>query len=417
MITPLLVFLNGGFGWVLLWDQAKQYDQGLSAMLRVFQTLLPIIPDTTWRWGNAISTLLVPQRGMLLGLPIAVIVFTQWWMATEDPKGTETGRRGDSKRTKRRQGKCGREEEAQEETARHESSLSAFPFPRLRVSSAHRMIAAGFIAGLLPLVHAHSFVAVMAVGGVYRIGPTDVGETGYCSFLRLRSWLCPQMWWSTHNSAVQASTFFRVALGWDRGKDNPVWFWLKNTGLFIPLTWRRLFGLARNVSCRNALLFFLSAFHALFHRAKPAQDGAMGVGQYQGLVLLVVGVRAYSGAAAGAPLASARSATHTCRSAICLCNAGRGVDVANIVLRSAKYQVFDRAGIQFAEIVKREDRAAGQNCSRSSTQSSGVSDWEAFPNGLPGHISGRMVSNTANVKARSIGFTRAGQTPAACWKI
>ncbi len=27
VITPLLVFLNGGFGWVLLWEQAKQYDQ------------------------------------------------------------------------------------------------------------------------------------------------------------------------------------------------------------------------------------------------------------------------------------------------------------------------------------------------------------------------------------------------------
>ena len=30
------------------------------------------------------------------------------------------------------------------------------------------------------------------------------------------------------------------------------------------------------------------------------------------------------------------------------------VDVATIVLSSAKYQIFDRAGIQFAEIIKRE---------------------------------------------------------------
>src|SRR5258705_10459577 len=69
----------------------------------VFNDLPPsftIMPETTWRWGNAISTLLVPQRGFLLGLPLAVIVFTQWWLAAEGggEKEAETkrekGRRG-----------------------------------------------------------------------------------------------------------------------------------------------------------------------------------------------------------------------------------------------------------------------------------------------------------------------------------
>ena len=72
VLTPLLVILNGGFGWVLLWEPAKKYDQGFSAMIKSIPNSLTIIPNTTWRWGNAISTLLVPQRGMLLGLPIAV---------------------------------------------------------------------------------------------------------------------------------------------------------------------------------------------------------------------------------------------------------------------------------------------------------------------------------------------------------
>ena len=30
--------------------------------------------------------------------------------------------------------------------------------------------------------------------------------------------------------------FFEWQFGWDHGQENPVWFWLKNTGLFIPLT-------------------------------------------------------------------------------------------------------------------------------------------------------------------------------------
>jgi len=44
-----------------------------------------------WRWGNAISSLLVPQRGILLGLPLAVIVFTQWWLATGERTDAGTG--------------------------------------------------------------------------------------------------------------------------------------------------------------------------------------------------------------------------------------------------------------------------------------------------------------------------------------
>jgi len=83
IITPLLVFLNGGVGWILLWNQLSQKnDDGWMATLRSLPPSFTIIPDTSWRWGNAVSTLLIPQRGFLLGLPLAVIVFTQWWKAT-----------------------------------------------------------------------------------------------------------------------------------------------------------------------------------------------------------------------------------------------------------------------------------------------------------------------------------------------
>ena len=95
LATPLLVFLSGGFGWVLLWDAMKRSETGLIGALKALPPSVTVIPETTWRWGNAISTLLVPQRGMLLGLPLAVIVFTQWWLSEEaGPKGNrETGRR------------------------------------------------------------------------------------------------------------------------------------------------------------------------------------------------------------------------------------------------------------------------------------------------------------------------------------
>src|SRR5205085_12242019 len=42
-------------------------------------------------------------------------------------------------------------------------------------------------------------------------------------------------WWATHGSSVEAESFFGWNFGWDKGAENFAWFWLKNTGLLIPL--------------------------------------------------------------------------------------------------------------------------------------------------------------------------------------
>ena len=63
-------------------------DYGL---LGVFSNLPPsftVIPETTWRWGNAISALLIPQRGFLMDCHLPSVVFTQWWLA-ENPVPSE----------------------------------------------------------------------------------------------------------------------------------------------------------------------------------------------------------------------------------------------------------------------------------------------------------------------------------------
>jgi hypothetical protein len=168
------------------------------------------------------------------------------------------------------------------------------------------MIAAGIIAGLLPLAHAHTLMVVLLVGAalavlreewrawVVGLGalallaaglaylssslPSQPGASAGIPFSikiylagavvalgggafvwllrgpRWREWLAffavasvicvPQLWWVAHGSAVQATSFLGWQFGWDHG-DESVWlFWLKNTGLFIPLLvcallWRR----------------------------------------------------------------------------------------------------------------------------------------------------------------------------------
>ncbi len=127
----------------------EQNEGGLFGVLMDLPPSFTVIPETTWRWGNAISALLVPQRGFLMGLPLATIAFTQWWLATDKTRQAEKPVTG--KKPRQRPG---------QRTFGPKTRHTRFPI------ATRRMIAAGVAAGLLPLVHAHSFVVVMANGGL-----------------------------------------------------------------------------------------------------------------------------------------------------------------------------------------------------------------------------------------------------------
>lgn len=384
IITPILVFLSGGLGWVLLYPQLMQKnDAGLIGILQNLPASFTVIPETTWRWGNAVSTLLIPQRGFLLGLPLAVIVFTQWWMSEDKPgeraNEGEQGKRGKGKGKKKKKLK----EEAELSQAQLASSarVSLSPLPFFPVPlSVRRMIAAGVVAGLLPLVHAHSFVVVMVVGAC--IALVQQRWRDWLTFFFVASLIAlPQMWWSTHNSAVNSSAFFAYEVGWDSAKEHffnfkfasqtletmprlrialerfpdVVWFWLKNAGLFIPLTVAAL--LWRSEKKRlvpRRLLLFLLPFSLCFIvpnflRMAPWIWDNIKVLFYWWL--------------ASAPLvalllarlwrqAGLKRAIAVCLF-VCVTLAG-ALDVAAIVLRSSSYEVFNAQGIGFAELIKRE---------------------------------------------------------------
>src|SRR6476660_8653653 len=68
----------------------------------------------------------------------------------------------------------------------------------------------------------------------------------------------------------------------------------------------------RQVSGLAETLIFLSAVHALFHRSKPGEAGALGLGQRQDPLLLVDCFGAHRRVAAGASLGWDRSAARRC---------------------------------------------------------------------------------------------------------
>jgi hypothetical protein len=203
LLSPVLFLFNGGMGWTLLFADVKPREGGLVAVLGRLSHNYTILPTGELRWGNVITTLLVPQRTLLLGLPLALAAATLWWQALGEGEG-EGG--GDDARARR------------------------------------RMAGAGVIAGLLPLVHGHSLAVLMAAAACLALlFPRRIWAWFFAPALALA---LPQVLWMATGSALHAGRFVSWHVGWDHGEENAVLFWLRNTGVFVPLllaafVWRR----------------------------------------------------------------------------------------------------------------------------------------------------------------------------------
>jgi hypothetical protein len=266
--------------------------------------------------------------------------------------------------------------EAEDEGAAADNSFAV-----LQPFALRQMIAAGVVAGLLPLVHAHSFVVMMLMGACLALmqgaavlmskgeaggGVGDEGLTAAPSWARVwavwRPWLAfaaaasllalPQMFWATRESAVNAGQFFGWEFGWDRGGRNVVWFWLKNTAVFIPLLVVALAWRGAGVSKR--LLFFYLPFLLCFvvpnvYKLSPWVWDNIKVLLYwwvasAPLVALVLARlwrrgRAWRAAAIALVLAQ---------------TAAGGLDVWRAASGAVERRSFDPAGVAFAELIRRE---------------------------------------------------------------
>jgi hypothetical protein len=213
LIACTIVFASGGLGWWLLFSDA-QASGGIVEALRHLNHDYTIRNRTTWRWANVVTALLIPQRSILLGLPIALVIFRLFY----------------------------REVDATDQ---------------VRPLGWRRLVAGGVLAGLLPLVHAHSLMVVCgaAVGLATLFGWS---RKWLLFFAVLAAVATPQIGFSAIGSATNASSMIGWQIGWDRGTDNLIWFWLKNTGLLIPLVvaafiWRQ----SREHITRTAALFYV----------------------------------------------------------------------------------------------------------------------------------------------------------------
>jgi hypothetical protein len=384
LMVPALVLLSGGFGWLVFLREAASSGQGVFAMLGGLEhDYTRAYPG--FEWGNAVTALFVTQRSILLGVAVALIVWTLWWDASEKSgvrrrKSEEGGdaaelesRRVGKKKAKGK-AKAARAASAkrafEDEEAAADNSLAFLLSP----FSLRQMVAAGVVAGLMPLVHAHSFVVMMLMGACMALvqGAAVLFSKGEESDAEAPAWArvwavwwpwvlfaaaasalaLPQMFFATRDSAVRAGQFFGWEFGWAHGQTNVVWFWIKNTAVFIPLLIVALAWRGAGVS-RRLLLFYLPFVLCFIvpnvYRLSPWVWDNIKVLLYWWVAsaplvaLLLVRLWRRGGVWRAAALALLFMQT-----------AAGGLDVWRAASGTVERRSFDPAGVAFAEVIKSE---------------------------------------------------------------
>ena len=189
----LLFLFGGGFGFAYFFDLLREHPENLSRLLTGFYETPTNLIDKNIRWVNPICDMMIPQRALLFGWALLFPCLFLLYRA-----GME----------KRR---------------------DAF-------------LPLGLIAGCLPLVHTHSFLALGIVSAYMFLRSLFIREglaqlKGYLVYLVAALVLAaPQLILFTFPQGTGA---LRLHFNWGNLYDGYLWFYLKNLGLFfclIPLS-------------------------------------------------------------------------------------------------------------------------------------------------------------------------------------
>jgi hypothetical protein len=338
LITPILILFSGGLGWLLIFQKGTTaFETGIFGFLMQLPRYYTM--GDGYRWGNILTTILVTQRSILLGLPLFLIIWGLWWKVINQPTTEIDLLDSDQKRR----------------ISTAQIKEDSKPVPRIVTSTQaiaiRHMIAAGIIAGMMPLTHAHSFALLMAMGGCLAL-----------IFRRWREWTIffsvallisvPQLLWITNNSNMSASSFIGWHFGWDRGETDPFWFWLKNTGLFIPLLLFAIVRLWNESLITNRLILFLSPFMLCFIVPNLVRLAPWVWDNIKILIYWYI---------ASAPLValllarlwkSNKQYQTLAIALLILATLAGGLDVLRVVTKGTEQEIFNRKGAEFAELVK-----------------------------------------------------------------
>lgn len=330
-IAPWLLFLSGGLGFIWFFSDYWAQANGFFEFIRNLPKDYTISDD--FRWGNSLVTLFITQRSLLLGMPLTIVVLHKLWKVFQSEKV----------------------ERAKSEKEVDNSSfftLSHFHFSPFVI---------GLLAGMLPLVHLHS-LAVLFVVTVFLFGLNPENWTIWTAFgIGVCVIAIPELAWSITGSASRTSEFFDWNFGWDKGETNIFWFWLKNTGLAIPLIClglylylKKLQGSDSAAASRKKLWLFYTPFLFLFIVANVAKLAPWQWDNIKVLIYWFVGSLPFIALALS--WLWRKGSIYAGTAAICfvvLIFSG-SLDVWRAASGQKKTRVFDADAVRVAEIIKRQ---------------------------------------------------------------
>ena len=188
-LCTLLFFVGGGFGFVYFFDLLKRNPGNFSRIFTAFYQTPTNNVDVGIKWVNPIADMLVPQRATLFGwallFPCLYLLYRAFF-------------------------------------------LKEYRF----------FIPLGILAGALPLVHTHSFLALGVISAVYLMEsvlsrPSREELAGFVKYATITALLAaPQLLLFTFR---QSKGFLTPHFNWANETDGFLWFYIKNLGLLFLL--------------------------------------------------------------------------------------------------------------------------------------------------------------------------------------
>ena len=190
-LAMALFFFNGGLGFI--WFFVDFFTGKLAQYHPPPLYLFTEIQSAHIAWLNFIVAEFIPQRGFLLGAPIALFLLFSLWRIFESPQ-------------------------------------MARPWWKL--------FGLGALCGILPLVHIHSFLVVVLVlcfiMAVEFFRYRRLGVIWLFWILPMAALALPQLWYLSYGGG---QGFIRFNPGWiaDKPGESLVWFWFNNIGVMTIL--------------------------------------------------------------------------------------------------------------------------------------------------------------------------------------
>jgi hypothetical protein len=218
------------------------------------------------------------------------------------------------------------------------------------------MIAAGFFAGLLPLVHAHTFLVIMGVCACLALLFRSSWRLWLVFFAVAAVIALPQLLWLGQSGGVKLANYVAWQPGWDHNNFNPVLFWLLNTGLFIPLLLVALMERRAEYATPKRLLVYYSPFLLCFIIPNLIKLYPWIWDNIKVLFWWYVASAPLVALLLARAIKAGRSARWLAAGALATLTLAGGLDILRVVSGATEYREFDPSGIAIAKLIS--DRAA-----------------------------------------------------------